>query len=113
MKISWWEWLPIFPWRVIGSVESADDIPDKLPQKAIVTVVSAGPIKWVGFDCPCRTGHRIMLNTDRTRLPAWSIVKSPRGELSISPSIDYSDGRKRCHYFLRHGRIEWSGDTTR
>jgi hypothetical protein len=113
MKISWWEWLPFLPWRVIGAVESADDIPDKLPPKAIVTVGSSGPVKWVSFDCPCRSGHRIMLNTDTARSPAWSIAKSPRGKPSISPSINYFDGRRRCHYFLRHGRIEWSGDTTK
>lgn len=113
MKISWWDWLPLRPWRIIGTVEAADEIPDRLPNKAIVMVVSAGRPKWLSFDCPCHTGHRILLNIDQGRRPAWSLSGYPRRPLSISPSIDYMDDQKRCHYFLRNGQIQWAKDSRR
>ena len=55
--------------------------------------------KWLAFDCPCRTGHQIMLNLDRRRTPYWTVTNTRR--LTVSPSIDsYGPGR-RCHYFVR------------
>src|SRR5437899_8006736 len=38
------------------------------------------------FDCPCRTGHRIMLNADPSRPPYWTLNQVVR--LTISPSVD-------------------------
>lgn len=113
MKISLWQWLPIHPWRCIGTVESADDIPEKLPRNGAVIVVSGRLSKWIAFDCPCRRGHRILLNTDPGRKPAWQVAQSPNGNLSISPSVDYNDGLHRCHYFVRAGKIAWSKDSAR
>lgn len=105
MKISLWQWLPIFGWRIVGVVESADDIPQKLPRNGAVLVGSHTRPKWVVFDCPCKSGHRIMLNTDKARLPYWSIpVKDP---LTITPSIDSFYSKRRCHYFIQNGRIQW------
>jgi hypothetical protein len=113
MKISWWQWLPFQRWRCVGVVESADEIPDRLPRNGAVLVASGGPPKWIGFDCPCRRGHRILLNTDHGRSPAWRIMQSAKGILSIAPSVDYHDGHRRCHYFMRNGKIVWAGDATR
>ncbi|MGH6958615.1 MAG: DUF6527 family protein [Caulobacteraceae bacterium] len=113
MKISLWQWLPIHPWRVVGTVESADEVPDRLPKNAAVVVSSGGPPKWISFDCPCRSGHRVLLNTDPGRRPAWSVTWSPKGGLSIAPSVDFHDGRRRCHYFVRGGKIDWAKDTVR
>ena len=113
MKISWWQWLPVWGWRTIGSVESADEIPDNLPRNASVVVSSGGISKWISFDCPCRSGHRILLNTDKGRRPAWSVAYSAAGRLSINPSVDYHDSKRRCHYFVRNGKILWAGDSDR
>ena len=30
MKISRWQWLPFWRWRIIGTVESADEVPERL-----------------------------------------------------------------------------------
>ncbi len=105
IKIPWWQWLPIFRWRVVGVLESADDIPERLPRNGAVLVGPRTRPKWVAFDCPCRNGHRIMLNTDKARLPYWSITTE--GPLTISPSVDYRNFKQRCHYFIRSGRITW------
>lgn len=113
MKISWWQWWPFRRWRCVGFVESADEIPDKLPRNGAVIVGNAGGQKWVGFDCPCRNGHRILLNSDPARKPTWKVTVSPKGRLSIAPSVDYHDDRRRCHYFVRDGKIAWAKDTVR
>jgi hypothetical protein len=103
--IRWWQWLPFFGWRVVGVVESADEIPARLPRNGAVLVGSRIRPKWIAFDCPCRTGHRIMLNTDQSRRPHWSTTV--QGRLTISPSVDHKTAAQRCHYFVRNGRIKW------
>jgi hypothetical protein len=100
-----WEWLPIYGWRVVATVESADEVPTRLPRNGAVVVGSRERPKWVAFDCPCRSGHRILLSTDRSRWPCWSIAG--HRPLTISPSVDYNDGGRRCHYFVKRGRIRW------
>ncbi len=104
-KISWWQWLPFFRWRVVAFVDSADNVPEKLPRNGAVLVGPPARPKWIVFDCPCRRGHRIMLNTDKARLPYWSTTV--KGRLTISPSIDSNHAMRRCHYFIRNGRIQW------
>ncbi len=111
MKISWWQWLPFWRWRVIGTAEAADEVPDHLPRNAVALVGDVGRTKWVVFDCPCRTGHRIMLNTDPARRPRWALNQAAR--LTIFPSVDYLGSQRRCHYFIRNGRIEWVEDSDR
>ncbi len=46
-----------------------------------------------------------MLNTDKFRFPHWSTTK--KGRLTVVPSVDYFDYPKRCHYFIRKGRVRW------
>lgn len=113
MKIRWWQWLPFQRWRLLGFVEAADEIPQRLPKNGAVAVGSPARVKWIAFDCPCRTGHRIMLNLDSTRQPCWRIEAPAADRLSIRPSVDYADGRRRCHYFVTEGRIFWAGDSSR
>lgn len=105
-KIPWWQWLPVFGWRVVTVVESADEIPNRLPRNGAVLVGDADRTKWIAFDCPCRTGHRILLNTDRNRRPSWTV--SPDRRLSIQPSVDYQGADRNCHYFIRKGRVDWA-----
>lgn len=111
MKISWWHWLPFLRWRVVGTAEAADEVPDRLPRNGVALVGDKRQIKWIVFDCPCRTGHRIMLNADSGRNPYWKLTKA--GRLSISPSVDFRGSQRRCHYFVRDGRIMWAKDSDR
>jgi hypothetical protein len=104
--ISWWQWLPIFRWRIVGYVDAADEIPAHLPRNAAVIVGSPQRPKWVAFDCPCRTGHRIMVSLDPTHVPHWSLANEH--PLTIRPSFDYRTPSRNCHFFIRHGRIEWA-----
>lgn len=119
MKIRWWQWvwlnwLPQWltrqPAHCIGLVESADEVPEKLPRNTAVVVGTAARPKWIAFDCPCRSGHRIMLNLDNARTPFWRLSKVD-GPLSLSPSVNYYDRKRRCHYFIRNGKVDWMGDS--
>lgn len=105
-KIAWWKWLPIFGWRIVADVEAADEIPERLPRRGAVVVGGRARPKWIAFDCPCGTGHRIMLPTDHAHSPHWKVT--PKGKLTIAPSIDYKARDKRCHYFIRDGRVKWT-----
>jgi hypothetical protein len=111
MKLSWWQWLPFQRWRIVGAAESADEVPERLPRNGVALVGDADRTKWIVFDYPCRTGHRIMLNSDPGRRPHWAL--SGVRPLTISPSIDYRGSERRCHYFIRGGRIVWAKDSDR
>lgn len=113
MRIAWWKWLPFQGWRSVGMVESADEIPDRLPPKGAVLVGSPQHVKWVAFDCPCGRGHRIMLNTDPARRPTWQVAAGSPRRLTIAPSIDYRGDDRRCHYHIRDGKTAWAGDSDR
>jgi hypothetical protein len=111
--ISIWQWLPFQRWRKVATVESADEIPDRLPRNGAVAVGDSMRSKWIAFDCPCRRGHRIMLNTDSGRRPTWSVSEPGRNRLTIAPSIDARSDGRRCHYHIRGGRVIWDQDSDR
>lgn len=105
-RISWWHWiLPRGTWRVIATVDAADEIPQRLPRNSAVLVGSFKRPKWLAFDCPCRTGHRIMVTLDPSHVPHWNIAKFK--PLTLEPSVDYRNVQRRCHYIIRRGRVVW------
>ena len=106
--IGWWQSLP-FPWglwRVVGQVSAVDSVPDRLPKKGVVLIGAPGHTTWAAFDCPCGRGHRLVVNLDRSRYPFWSLDSLK--PLTIRPSIDDITLERRCHFFLRGGRIAWA-----
>lgn len=101
----WWAWFPWRRWSLIQEVEAADEIPEHIPEKGVVVVGTIAAPKWLAFDCPCKEPHRVMLNADARRRPHWVIKESQR--LTLSPSVDERRTNKRCHYWIRRGRIRW------
>ena len=97
--------LPWRKWRVIDYVDSGDQIPDKLPYRGVVLVGTPNRPSWAALDCPCNTGHRLLLNLNEHRHPYW-IVSSPR-RASFWPSIDATVDSRRCHFVLNRGKIRW------
>jgi hypothetical protein len=108
-RIPFWEWIPGRSWRIVVAVEAADEIPERLPSRGAVIVGSLQQPKWLAFDCPCKSGHRIMVTLDPTHRPHWEIRKTKK--LSISPSIDYRTAERRCHYYVTDGKISWVRNT--
>ena len=100
-----WEWIKGRLWRIVATVDAADEIPERLPSKGAVLVGSSEYPKWLAFDCPCKTGHRIMVSLDRAHSPHWTL-HDPK-KLTIWPSIDYISPERRCHYVVRGGKIIW------
>lgn len=107
---TWWQSLPLpwRAWRVVGYVPAGDEVPERLPHKGVVLVGVPDRSTWAVFDCPCRTGHRLMVNLDKGRRPAWDIEHHRR--LTIRPSIDDVTPERRCHFLVRRGRITWASD---
>lgn len=105
--IAWWQSLPVpwRAWRVVGYVRAGDEVPNRLPNKGVVLVGAPGNETWAAFDCPCRKGHRLMVNLDKTRRPVWNI--DSLNPLTIRPSIDDIRSERRCHFFVRRGKINW------
>ena len=105
--LSDWGWLPWTrrKYRVSQVVDAADEVPQRLPRDTAVVVGTLEHPKWIAFNCPCSEQHRILLNLDPHRRPAWSLrsVKP----LSLYPSIDYQGAVKRCHYIIRKGKVLW------
>ena len=94
------------PWSIAGYVGAADEIPDQLPDKGFILVGAEGNPTWAALDCPCRKGHRLMVNLDRSRLPVWTIDSIK--PLTIRPSIDDITSDRQCHFVVRRGRIKWA-----
>lgn len=108
-KISFWQWIPGRAWRIVAAVDAADEIPDRLPTNGAVLVGSTQRPKWLAFDCPCKTGHRIMVTLDPSHRPHW--VVSNTKKLTIYPSVDYRTSERRCHYYVTKGKIQWVENT--
>lgn len=109
-KISLWHRVPL-PWRkyrVVARAAAADLIPDRLPRRGVVVVGAKGRETWAVFDCPCAADHRLLVNLDSRRRPAW--VMTTRPAVSLRPSIDDRAGDRRCHFVLREGAIQWVKD---
>jgi hypothetical protein len=104
-RLPWWEWIPGRSWRIVATVEAADEIPLRLPPGGAVLVGTSRHPKWLAFDCPCKTGHRIMVTLDPAHYPHWTILDEKK--LSLSPSVDYRALERRCHYRISRGKIFW------
>jgi len=93
-------------WRLVTTVAAGDEIPESLPKRGVVLVGASNQPQWVVFDCPCKNGHRLMLNLDTRRYPCWQITESR--PLSIRPSVDATSDARRCHFVMHRGRVRWA-----
>ena len=106
--LSWWRSLalPSRPWGIAGYVGAADEIPDQLPAKGVILVGMEDNPTWAALDCPCRRGHQLLVNLDRSRRPVWTIDSIK--PLTIRPSIADTTFDRQCHFWVRRGRIRWA-----
>ncbi len=79
------------------------DVPGELSRHALYLVGSPSRPKWAVFDCPCTDRQRLALDLTQTHYPSWRLDLR-RGRPTIWPSVDVRAG-KRCHYFVRDGRV--------
>src|SRR5260370_38917884 len=101
----WRECIPGHAWRIFATVEAADEIREQLPPAGAILVGSLQHPKWLAFDCPCKTGHRMVVTLDRAHYPHWTLLDAKK--LSISPSVAYRSSRRTCHYLFRRRKVLW------
>lgn len=106
------EYLTAKRWRIERAVAEADRIPELIPNHRAILVGTPPLQKWLVFDCPCNSGHRIMLNLDSNKTPSWQLKVSLFGRITVSPSVHYLGEGGNCHYFLKRGRVIWTRDAT-
>lgn len=111
IKTLWLEYWPFARWQLVGQVEAADEVPERLPRRGAVLVGTPQHPKWIAFDCPCSLRHRVLLPLDKRHRPHWRMGQGK--PLSLSPSIDALNGMRRCHYFITNGRTVWAHDEER
>lgn len=104
------EWYKSLPmpwrlWRVVEYVDAGDEIPEQLPYRGVVLVGTKQNPTWAALDCPCGTGHRLLVNLNTRRLPRWRVRSESR--LSLRPSINVAQQGRRCHFVLSDGKVRW------
>lgn len=91
---------------------SRSEVPELPPRRTIAVVGSAERPKWAIFACPCGHGHAIAVNLSPARRPSWRLKAGEEGP-SLRPSVDSLTDERRCHFWLREGRIQWARDDVR
>jgi len=102
-----WSWGRLLPgsWRLVATVDAADEVPLRLPRRGFVLVGSRQRPRWLAFDCPCRARHRVLATLDSAHSPHWNLGRTRK--LTVWPSFDCRGPAGRCHYFIRDGRVLW------
>lgn len=100
--------LPWRRWRIVGYVDAPDDTPERLPARGAFLIGDRESPNWVVMECPCRTGHVLMLNLAKSRYPCWQVTDTE--SLTIYPSVDSTSNARRCHFVVSNGKIRWAAD---
>lgn len=88
--------------------DAASAMPARLPRRQIA--VAGTPPTWAALECPCGHGHRLMVRIrPHDRMHTWQITEQESGP-SMQPSIDSVTDQRRCHFWLRDGRVHWVDD---
>lgn len=105
--VRWWRraGLSRSPRYFLSQLEHRALLPPGLHPRLLYVV--GNPPKWAVFDCPCGTGHDIQLNLGSTQRSRWTLLLQEKP--TIHPSVDYRAPDRRCHFFVRDGRVVWSG----
>ena len=95
--------------RKVRRYAETSALPDKLPRREIA--VAGTPPTWAAMECPCGTGHRLMVRIrPHARVNTWDLDTGGAGP-TLHPSIDSVIDRKRCHFWLSSGRVRWVKET--
>lgn len=89
----------------VRTYESAASLPEQLPRRVIA--VAGDPPAWAAMECPCGSGHRLMLRMrPHGEATVWDLTRTD-GRPSLNPSVDYESRERRCHFWIRNGRVTW------
>lgn len=108
--IDWWRRRRFSTPRIpkIRRYDATSALPTKLPRREIA--VAGTPATWAALECPCGNGHRLMVRIrPHDRMNTWTLSDQAPGP-SLHPSIDSVTDQRRCHFWLRDGRVHWADD---
>lgn len=105
----WWRRRHITAPRLdrIERYSSQAELPESLPRHQLAIVGTPENPKWLVLECPCGSGHRLTVSLAASRQPRWRVVDAETGP-NIFPSIDFNGSKRRCHFWIRDGRVQWS-----
>jgi hypothetical protein len=92
--------------------ESQQEVPCSIPRDTVVVVGTERTPKWAIFECPCGTGHRIMVTLLDNQARHWRLETST-DRLSLYPSVNFHDAQGRCHFWLQDGHVDFTRDSVR
>jgi hypothetical protein len=112
--VDWWRRRRFRAARIktIVTYDRQSELPQSISRKTIAVVGSLERPKWAALECPCGAGHRLMINLSPSHKPSWEFTNGAGGP-SLRPSIDFDDGDRRCHFWLRSGKVTWCRDAQR
>lgn len=84
------------------------DIPEDLDRHTLALAGPSDRPKWAALECPCGHRHRLLVSLQHGHRPHWRLVIGDQGP-GLYPSID-SIAERRCHFWLRDGRVDWAKD---
>lgn len=86
--------------------KSAAALPEQLPRR--VLAVAGDPAAWAVMECPCGTGHQLKVRIRAFgQATVWDLDQA-EGRPTLYPSVDSDSPGRRCHFWLRNGRVIWS-----
>jgi hypothetical protein len=112
--IDWWRRRRLTAPRIdqVIRFESQSELPDSLPRNALAVVGPEAQPKWAALECPCGAGHRLLVNLSPRHRPAWRLEPNVQRP-GLRPSLNFADEERRCHFWLRAGKVRWCGDSRR
>lgn len=107
--IDWWRRRRFTEPRIdqVRWYASQADLPASLPRHELAVVGDSVRPKWAVLECPCGAGHRLQVNLSPHRQPCWRVILDAGVELGLYPSVDFDAPERRCHFWLRDGRVQW------
>ena len=106
--IDWWRRRRITAPRLdrVEYYESQAELLESLPRHQLAVVGAPKRPKWLILECPCGKGHRLQVNLSTARQPSWRLVDIKTGP-NVVPSVDFHAPERRCHFWIREGRVRW------
>lgn len=98
--------------RLYRLVQVEGAMPERLRLRTLY-ILTEDRQPWVAsMICPCGCGETLEMNLLTDERPCWRYSVDGKGHPSLEPSVWRKIGC-RSHFFLRHGRIEWTPDSGR
>lgn len=96
--------------RRIYNTKWVEDLPNNAQKSSVYIVGGRGHPFILAIPCPRKKCPQVIQvdisdQVDKTR--KWCIREDENGSISLFPSVHVNGLPCRCHYWLKHGKIEW------